>query len=269
MSYILSGRLQARCSAEFSEPVANETVLLYWVPEREPGTFSLRAHQEIRDREYLLLAQGRTDDEGRFRIVLDGSTIHSHRGSRREYAGEPLALEVCYRGGDPRADATQFHVGHLRPDWKVSSGDHVASTEHVIQPDQWSRVRAALDLWTIAGTVRLSDGSPAADHKVLAYDADALHDDFLGSAESAADGTFRIDYKGSTFRPRPVAGIDAERGGPEVYFKVQAPDGSVVYSEPSSRGKQSDRRNSPNWVTEEIALDPADQQQLSILNPAP
>jgi hypothetical protein len=267
MSYVLSGRIQARCSADTIEPVSQETVQLYWIPEGEPSTFTVRSHEETRAREYLLLAQGRTDAEGRFRIVVDGGTIHSHRGSARRYAGEPLGLEVYYRGEGSREEPAQFSMGHIQPRWDGDLEERVAEVEHEIAPEQWSLVRAAVDLWTITGTLRRSDGSPAAAHRVSAFDADVLRDDFLGSAESGPDGRFRIDYPGARFRPAPIGGIDLERGGPEIYFHVEAPDGSRVYEEPSDRGKQSDRRNAPNWFTTELTIEAAAAPEVP--EPAP
>ncbi len=255
MTHLLTGRLQARCSPDLVEPIAHETVRLYWVPEGEEGAFLIRSYDETRSREYLLMAQGRTDSEGRFRIEVDADSILSPRRSIRSYTGGPLSLEVYYRGHGSDTEPVQFSIGHITPDWLPGESSRTALVEHTISAEQFSAVRSRLDLWTIHGHVTLTDRSPAVGYRVSAYDADPLHDDFLGAAESDSRGTFRIDYRGSSFRPTPVAGIDIERGGPEIYFSVEGPDGSEAVREPSSRGRQRDRARSPNWFTVEIALD--------------
>lgn len=266
MSYVLSGRLRARCSRDVVEPVGNETVLLYWVAEGERASaYEIRSHEEARSREYLLLAQGRTDADGSFRIDLAEDTLLGHRGSTREYAGGPLTVEVYYRGAGSETEPVQFSLGKIQPQWHASSEGQTARLDHEIPAESWSRVRAALDLWTVAGFVRVAGGGAAAGYRVSAYDADAVRDDFLGAAESEADGSFRIDYPGSRFRPAPVAGVDVERGGPELYFRVEAPDGSVAYEEASSRGSEPDRANASNWFTVDISID---QQEVRAPLPA-
>lgn len=254
MSHVLAGRLRARCGAGFEEPIANETVLLYWRAEGDPDGFTLRTHEQAREREYLLLAQGRTDSDGNFRIDIGGDTLLGHRGSRRLYEGGLLGLEVFCRGSGS-AEGVQFRVGTVQPDWQGGGDAYFARLDRDLDESAWAQVRRALDLWTIVGRVMLRTGSPAAGYTVFAHDCDALRDDFLGSALVAADGSFRIDYPGSAFHPGRIARIDLERGGPEVYFHVQAQDGTVIYEEASSRGICRDRANSPNWVDVELTID--------------
>jgi hypothetical protein len=254
MSYVLSGRLRARCSADVVEPIANQSVMIYWVPEGERSNFTVRTHDEARAREYLLLAQGRTDAEGAFEIEIGRDTLLGHRGSTRVYAGGPLQIEVYHRGTGGETEPAQFTIGQIQPVWTASGNQQTAHFDEVVSAEQWAQVKAALDEWTIVGRVRQPDGTPAPGYQVFAYDADPVHDDFLGSTQTSADGTFRIDYRGSAFRPTPIAGVDFERGGPELYFHVQDASGSVVYEEPSSRGAQSDRARAPNWFHVELKV---------------
>jgi hypothetical protein len=264
MSYILNGRLQAHCTSDFVEPLAHETVRLYWIPEGEESAFAIRSFEEARSREYLLMAQGRTDGEGRFRIEIDGDTILSHRRSARRYSGEPLSLEVYYRGDGATGEPVQFVTGHVQPRWEPAGVGNSAEVEQVITAAQFSAIRTQMDAWTIRGTVTMRDGLPAAGYRVSAFDADPLHDDFLGAAVTDARGIFRIDYAGSSFRPTPIAGIDLERGGPEIYFSVEDPDGAEVYREPSSRGQQSDRARSPNWFVATITVEPQEDRAVPL-----
>jgi hypothetical protein len=263
MSYVLNGRLQARCSERVVEPIANETVFLYWAPEGEASGFTVRSLEDARGREYLLLAQGRTDAHGNFRIEVTPDTLLGHRGSRREYSGGPVEVEVLYRGRGSEREPVQFSLGTVAPPWQESGGDRSARLEREISAQEIAAVRSELDIWTVHGTLRLSDGSSTSGYAVFAFDADVAQDDFLGSAPVAEDGTFRIDYPGSRFRPEPRGGIDFERGGPELYFKVRAPNGQTIFEEPRSRGNQPDRRRSPNWATADLSVDPARSSSAS------
>ena len=255
MSHVLNGRILARSSDDVVEPIAGETVLFYRVPEGENGAFRVRSHEDVRKREYLLLGQSRTDESGAFRIDLDGPTLLGHRGTTRKYDGGPLEVEIYCRGVGSEAEPCQFSIGHKSPEWTGEGDDRTASFEHEVSAAHWSEVRTALDLWTITGRLVTAGGGSLAGLRVSAYDADPVRDDFLGTADVEGDGTFRIDYPGSRFRPTPVMGVDVEGGGPEVYFDVQAADGTVIYKEPSSRGRKPDRARAPNWFEVELAID--------------
>jgi hypothetical protein len=257
MSHVIAGRVRARCATGVEEPLAEETILLYRVPAGEASHVGLRSHEEARGREYLLHARGRTDADGGMRIDFREPGLLGHRGSRHPYEGGPLAVEIYYRGLGSRKEPVQIALGHVTPTWQESGGVRFAHLDLEIDPELFGRARAALDIWTVCGSVHRSDGLPAVGYRVFAHDSDALHDDFLGSAVVGEEGSFRIDYPGDAFRPRTVAGVDLERGGPELYFRVETPQGRVVYEEPSSRGIQRDRANAPNWFSVELAVEPA------------
>jgi hypothetical protein len=254
MSHVIAGRLQARCAPDVVVPVADQTVLLYWVPRGEEIRFALRTHEEARGREYLLLIQGRTDAQGRFRLDFRDPTLLGQRGSLRNYDGEDVVLEIVLRGTTPSREAVQAVLGRVSPVWRQAGDLAIANLEIEVPEREWNRVRDALDEWTVAGTVRTTEGAPAAGYRVTVHDCDALHDDVIGSALVSDDGTFRIDYRSADFRPGTVAGIDPERGGPDLYFQVQAPDGTVASEEPSSRGMQRDRANAATWFSVDLTV---------------
>jgi 5-hydroxyisourate hydrolase-like protein (transthyretin family) len=257
MSYMFSGRLHARTCGGSLAPVANATLMVYRKSDTEEPGFSVRQHEEIRDREYALIAQSRTDDQGEFRINFAEKTIFGHRGSTHPFSGEPFVLDVCVRAADVTIadhdpETVQFTLGVITPLWEGE--ERTGRWEYEIPEADWSRVREALDVWTIIGRV-VRGGNPAAGLKVFAYDADLVQDDFLGSATTDAEGRFRIDYSGDHFRKTAVPGAGYERGGPELYFRVETADGTVLYKEEKSRGNKPDRADASNCFTAELNID--------------
>jgi hypothetical protein len=257
MSYIFSGTLRAQSCGGEVHPLDNATLKLYR-QGREGGVddFAVRGHEELRDRDYLLFCQGRTDDNGEFRIDLGEKSVFGHRGSTHPYAGEAFTLEAIVRrldggelGHDP--EPVQISLGTITLDWQQQGDDHTAQWDHTIPESEWSRVREALDAWSILGrVVRAGTGEGIDGLRVFAYDADFVKDDFLGTAETDSGGRFRINYSGSDFR-EPAG----ERGGPELYFRVETADGQVVLKEAKSRGNQPDRADASNCFQVELAVD--------------
>jgi hypothetical protein len=255
MSYVFSGRLRVNTCGGSLAPLADATVKLYRRNEDVTGDFAVHSAAEVSARDYALFAQGRTDAEGEFQIAIHEKSVFGYRGSTHPYAGEPFVVDVLTRGvyGLPQevdVEPVQFTLAAVEPAWSDAAGNQLFRWELDVAEAQWSAVRQALDLWTIVGRV----AGVGAGHKVLAFDADPIQDDFIGSATTGADGAFRIDYPGSAFRRTPIPGANFERGGPEIYFRVEAPNGAVVYQEPKSRGSRPDRANSPNCMSVELAI---------------
>lgn len=263
MSYIFSGRLRARTGGGEAVPIADATVMLYRPREGEEDGFTIREPEEARGREYGLIALARTDERGEFRIDLGERSVFGHRGSTHGYAGEPFVVDVYCRGVDgvtaidAGIEPVQFSLGTVAPAWEPGDGDvRHARWEYDIPAEQWAQVRSALDAWTIEGRVLQDDSKlPLAGLKVYAYDADPVQDDFLGSAVTDEQGYFRINYPGRLFRRTSLPRAQYERGGPEVYFRVESPDGLVVYDEPRSRGREPDRANVSNFFSTELSID--------------
>lgn len=259
MSYLFTGRLSAHSCGGSVVPVSDATLKLYRLAEQEERGFAVQTPEDVRGRDFGLFAQGRTDADGVFSIDLTEKSIFGHRGSTHPYGGAPFVLDVVSRGleGIARGDdvePVQYSIGVVAPDWIDAGGRREARWEHVISAEQWAQVRAALDTWTILGTVSGRDGR-LEGLKVLAYDADLIQDDFLGEAITDAQGRFRIDYPGSAFRQTVVPGADFERGGPELYFRIEDASGATVYQENKSRGSQADRADAGNCATVELRID--------------
>jgi 5-hydroxyisourate hydrolase-like protein (transthyretin family) len=261
MSYVFSGRLRTHTCDGSVVPVANATVMLYRPGDEAESGFALREHESVRDRSYAMFCQGRTNEQGEFRMNFTEKTIYGYRGSTHAYAGEPFVLDVYVRSADGSKldhdpEPVQFTVGVVTPEWQDDGDGKSARWEHEISEAAWAQVREALDAWSIVGRVVRGDNKqPAAGLNVLAYDADLIKDDFLGSATTDADGRFRIDYPGSAFRQTPVRGAEFERGGPELYFRVETADGQLVLKEDKSRGNKPDRANATNCFSVELTVE--------------
>jgi 5-hydroxyisourate hydrolase-like protein (transthyretin family) len=263
MSYVFTGRLRAHTCGGSLEPLANATLMLYRLQEDEPVAFAVRNPEDVRGREWALMVQGRTDGDGHFRLSLSEKSVFGHRGSMHAYTGESVRIEVRCRSVDGTAlphdpEPVQFVLTTLEPAWQQAGDNRTAHWEYDIPAEEWNQVRAALDTWTIHGRVLGSaDGRPLAGLKVFAFDADTVQDDFLGVGMTDAEGRFRIDYPGTAFRQTPVAGIDFERGGPELYFRVESADGTVLYREPKSRGSEPDREDASNCFEADLTVEVA------------
>jgi len=259
MSYVFSGRLRTHACGGDVIPVANATLMIYRKVDEEPTGFAVREHEQIRDREYALICQGRTDESGEFRIDFSKKTVYGYRGTTHQYAGEPVVIDVYVRSwdgapADHDREPVQFTVGEVVPAWAGEGAAHTTTWEHAISESDWAKVREALDTWTVVGRVVSADKQPRQGYKVSAYDADLVKDDFLGHATTDADGRFRIDYPGSAFRQTPVRGAEFERGGPELYFHVESPDGGMALKEEKSRGNKPDRADASNCFTVELVV---------------
>jgi hypothetical protein len=107
-------------------------------------------------------------------------------------------------------------------------------------------VRLRFGAWTICGQVTVcGTKDPVGGVKVTAFDRDWIQDDNLGSAMTDGAGKFRIDYLAEDFKKTPFSPlINFECvGGPDLYFKIESAGGTVLLSEPPSRGRDTDREN--------------------------
>ncbi len=249
MTHQIAGRLRAQCAPGVEEPIAGATLTVWMAREGDLATFAV--HQgSVAEREGVApLARGVTGGDGSFRLEIEGESMDDD-----PYHGGPLMIEVRLEEETPAGEPVRLRFGRVAPRWNGST-PAFAHLELPVAAEQWASVRDALDVWTVHGRVHLTTGAPAAGHTVFAYDCDALHDDFLGSASVAADGRFRLDFRGSDFRPAPIGGFDPERGGPDLHFFVKSPDGIIVYEEPSRRGMLRDRANVSNWFDVELRVE--------------
>ncbi len=251
MDYLFNGRLCGYLCGDCSEPLANLTVRLYRTRTDQnvtalavastKDTFAILSDEQVQAKQGALLGEFQTDADGNFSARL---------GDKQKYQGEAFEIDV-YCGTVPRRKPTpkppqplQFSVTVVQPQWRRGETGAVAAWSECLSQRYWCLVRSRFDAWVICGRVTVCDkGQPVGGVKVSAFDRDWLQDDPLGVAFTDGGGNFRIDYLGADFR-KDILGWNIELfGGPDLFFKVETPSGTVLLGEPPSRGRAPDREN--------------------------
>jgi hypothetical protein len=268
MRYLLTGRLTGQLTPQDVEPLSDVTVRVYLNPSLEDGTqapgdlrpgFGFVSTEEERAKESYLVAQGRTGPDGAFEIDFSTRTVFGHRGWTSAYAGQPLEIDVFCRAVPGRAtevaqEPVHFTLGYLVPDWRESGDALTARFEHTLDPAQWSKVREQFDAWSVLGRVTTEQANtPLHNLRVFAFDADLIKDDPLGSAVTDEQGRFRIDFGSRAFQ-RTLSGIPYERKGPDLYFRIESPDGRLLIDEGKAGAAQPDRKDIGNASWTEIRI---------------
>lgn len=251
MDYLLNGRLCGYLCGDCSEPLAHVTVRIYRTRTGQnvtalavagtKDTFALLDGAAVQAKQGALLGEFQTDADGRFSALL---------GDKQGYNGEAIEIDVrcsTVPGRKPTPqppEPLQFSVTVLQPQWRRGENGAVAAWSECLSQRFWCLIRARFNAWAICGRVTVCDsGRPAAGVKVSAFDRDWLQDDALGSAFTDGNGHFRIDYLDSDFR-KDILGWNVELfGGPDLFFRVETPSGTVLLAEPPARGRDPDREN--------------------------
>jgi hypothetical protein len=273
MNYHFKGRLQGLICPECPEPMAGLLVRLYRVARSDvtaqavaqpKDTFAILSDEEVNAKANRLLAETRSDAEGGFAFDL---------GERPAYEGEAFEIDLrcdSLPGQAPGAQPVQFTVTTLQPQWRQTERGWVAAWEHALAHRYWCAVRARLDAWAICGRVTVCGTTQAVmGVRVRAFDADWTQDDPLGSAMTDAAGNFRIDYSGVSFRRTPFSpAINLEwSGGPDVYFRVEAADGTPLLIEDRSQGRMPARENIGHCYCVRLCIKEGPQQQTPPTQP--
>ena len=214
---------------------------VFAVPSRErdprPDALSRRESKQMERRELEALAggqggvHGRTDEngemEGAFGPAEGAWDVYVCIRAIRTPAGDKptreLREEVCLFAG-----TYGFEKGRLL----------VRVTSRL-----YCLLKRRADAWTIAGRVTAcGTDKPLGGVTVSAHDTDWIAHDDLGSATTAADGTFRIDYPGSKFRQGTWLDVELF-GGPDVFFRITDGGGAVLLDEPPSAGRGPGRHD--------------------------
>ncbi|HEV2735401.1 MAG TPA: carboxypeptidase-like regulatory domain-containing protein, partial [Longimicrobiaceae bacterium] len=180
--------------------------------EKSEGVLSRREARQLGEGDMERLAQvqgvvrGRTDESGRAEMPRVGG-------------GEAWDVYVCIRY--VLTPAGERPYTELREPVCLFAGTYfVRPGVLVVHIPQrlYCLLKRRADAWTIAGRLTVcGSGQAISGATVTAFDTDWLQDDNLGTAATAANGSFRIDYPGSKFRQG--SWIDVELfGGPDVYF---------------------------------------------------
>ena len=251
MNYIFNGNIRGYLCGECSEPLSNVTVRLYRTRVEQnvtalavagtKDTFAILDDAAVSAKKASLLGEYPTDANGNFTAEL---------GDKQGYNGEAFEIDV-WCGTVPGRKPTpkppqplQFSLTVLQPQWRRTEAGAVAAWSEVISQRTWCLVRSRFGAWVICGTVVVcATGQAVQGVKVSAFDRDWLQDDPLGSGFTDGAGRFRIDYLDADFR-KDIFGLNIELfGGPDLYFKVETPSGTVLLAEPPSRGRDPDREN--------------------------
>lgn len=249
MNYLFKGRLSGLICPECPEALSGVLVRLYR-PERSDVTaqavapakdsFAILSEPAVTAKAGRLLAEVRTDAKGDFAFEL---------GERQKYAGEAFEIDLrceTVRGAAAGSSPLQCMLTTLQPLWRQADNGLVAVWEYDIPQRHWCAVRARFDAWAICGQVTVCDRKdPVMGVRVLAFDADWIQDDPLGSGLTDSDGHFRIDYSGASFRRTPFSpSINLEwSGGPDLYFRIEAADGTPLLIEARSQARTPAREN--------------------------
>ncbi len=251
MPYLFNGNIRGYLCGECSEPLSNVTVRLYRTRAEQnvtalavagsKDTFALLDDDAVAAKQASLLGEYPTDADGNFSAEL---------GDKQNYQGEAFEIDV-WCGNVPGRKPTprpprplQFSLTVLQPQWRRTGSGAVAAWADVLSQRYWCLVRSRFGAWAICGTVTVCEnGQPVQGVKVSAFDRDWLQDDPLGSGFTDGSGHFRIDYLDADFR-KDILGLNIELfGGPDLYFKVETPSGTVLLAEPPARGRAPDREN--------------------------
>jgi hypothetical protein len=252
MKYTFDGNLRGVVCPGIDEPVAEATVRLYrggdgpelaaQVAARPKQTSAIIDEKRVEAKTSRLLAETDTDEEGNFSVVVDGE--------RADYGGEAVELDVRLTevpgGNDPDADPVQVTVTSLQPEWRKAEDGARFGLEHRFSQDLWCSIRALFGGRVVCGQLTFCDGGePVNDVTVTAYDADIIEDDPLGSAVTAGGGYFLIHYRREDYVRTPLTpflNVELEHG-PDLFFTLEASDGTVLLEEPREAGRRDGRED--------------------------
>jgi hypothetical protein len=262
MSFVFKGQLCGYICGDCQEPLANVTVRLYRAPSGPLATalaaaspkitFSLLAEGLLAARQQALIAEGKTDAEGRFAISIGDKSYEGGAFEVDVYLDTVPNLKPSKAKPGPQ----QFTITTVQPSWRQLEDQYVAVWNYCLSTKQWCAVRAKFDAWVICGTlVACETKQPLGGFTVKAFDADWLGDDALGTAVTDSAGHFRIDYLGADFR-KTLLGIDVTGSGPDLYFKVfDAASTLLPPVEGYARAHQPDRDDASNCFCVTLCVD--------------
>ena len=267
MPYIFKGRLCGYICPECPEPISRSTVRLYRSRKNQDvtvlaaaqpkDTFAILSEADVKAKAASLIAETETNDDGVFVFEI---------GENAKYNGEAFEVDVyCgtvphLKPGPKPPNPLQFSITTVQPIWRQTEAGSIAAWEYCIPARYWCAVRSRFGAWTICGQVTVCETKiPVGGVRVRAFDTDWLQDDDLGSAITDGTGKFRIDYLRSDFEKTPFSPIlNIELfGGPDLYFRVETPGGTVLVAEPRLRGRDPDRENIGPCFCVDLCIDKA------------
>jgi len=265
MKHQFRGNLKAYYCGDCSDRLYHAKVKLYQADPRaevtvlavasEKDTFHQRSEEELKALDKRLIAEAETDDQGNFSFVFDAEKT-GYKGGPLEidFACDTLPLDIKQRETlKPKAEGPlQFHITTLQPAWKGGIREQqdlaTAYWEYAIPHRFWCNILRLFGLHVICGHVHDCKGKqPVGGVKVLAFDVDLIQDDPLGYGITANDGHFKIYYTVADYSHTIFSWLNVEwPAGPDVYFRIEAADGTLLLNENRQRGHDRDRSNLSN-----------------------
>lgn len=247
------------------EPLAGMVVRIYSTDDTTAGnptdTPRILNTATVESRAARLLVEATTYPDGTFAATLPED----------RYDRGALDIDVYCRTvprlkrQDESRNPVQVHVATLRPEWTGEPYWEV-SFDHILPASTWLEVRARFGAWVICGRVVEGESrQKVAGAVVRAYDTDWLQDDPLGAVMTDFYGHYRLDYTDRDFKRTPLSPfVNFELvQGPDLYFRVEAYDGTRLLDEQRSVGRTPDRKNVRPGVCVELAVaGPAPQPRL-------
>lgn len=255
MAFIIEGNLYSEACTDCRNPLSHSKIRFYRADvSREvfgemaadtKDTLRVISPEEAKAIAGLLVGEGKLDDAGHYAAKLD------------KYEQGPLRIVVeidAPDGGKSEKGPALVYLTTILPNWRYSRDQQSArfDWDYVIPKAFWCRLLEWFDLWVICGRITICNTKdvPARGVKVKAMDADVITDDLLGNATTDANGRFTIYYHTLDFKRTFLSwiGINVETPfggtvGPDVYFVVEAADGTPLLTETRADGKKPGRKD--------------------------
>lgn len=257
MSFLVKGNLSGALSSKYKEPLSGVLVRIYLALSNKQPSATVNGEKKqspivlgnklIAQKEAQLLGEGRTGPEGDYEVLLSNT-----------YNGGPIELDVRVKEVPnqkaPADKCVQFTLRRLQPVWR-GEADAFYSYNYCLPYQFWMSIRRKFDAWLICGHIRSEEDrkTPQVGVELIAYDADWIKDDLLGSSTTDNSGFFRIDYSSEDFKRTflsPIINVETPLSaipGPGVYFKVKSADGHILYEESKKDGGKEGRKNIPHY----------------------
>jgi hypothetical protein len=255
MAFIIEGKLYSEACTDCRNPLVHSKIKFYRVEATREVYAELAANtkdtlrvvsaEEVKSLDGQLVGEAKLDETGHYLAKLD------------RYTEGPLRIVAeidAPDGGKSERGPVLVYLTTILPNWQYSQDQQSArfQWDYIIPKAFWCRLLEWFDLWVICGRITIcqSKDVPARGVKVKAMDADVITDDVLGTATTNSDGRFTIYYHSIDFKRTFLSwiGINVETPfggtlGPDVYFVVEAADGTSLLKETRSDGKKPGRKD--------------------------
>lgn len=266
MSFILRGNICGYLCADCREPLVGSIIRFYQVENLQinstinpKNTLQVLDKKSVAAKAKLLIGEAEIAENGDYKVVLK----EDYDAYEKPIMVDILSSSVPHQKSNKK-DSVQFSLAIIQPEWQESGNDLIFRWTYCITARFWCYIRSLFDAWVICGKIVSCEDekSPVAGVKVTAFDADWIDDDELGSSVTDAQGHFRIDYTSQDFKQTflsPIINVETPfppyNSGPDVYFKIEAAGGQMIYEETRPDGQKRGRSNIGNCFCVDLCVD--------------